>query len=621
MKRLGILVGSVLLVSVSVAAAQSNTPSASTYEEDMDRAFQEEAARREAAYQEKLRNSSKGTPQKAKYFDSYFYYNTAKTGANLDVSAFSINDVFKNRPEDYRAAVELYKAASGMDNSIYSKALSYEGSLSLLSREAIVLSRDQKLLILSLSGSHLSKFYSVTTENRNTSEEIFRNAMANGNQGGICGDIHKYLAGQARALGFTDVGMHTGVWQKDQKGKDSGGHFIYHFKDPKTGQYYIQNYSQVIATGQKTQQNMLEVSNRVLGPLVGTVYVEGAKGSYHAYLPQTSLWIKEGLTSMAYKSTESSILQLRIGNHDNAVGVQVVKKFEDSSYVRAFMLHQQYNAAEGSYRFSGMGVSGQAGGNIAVNSVVEEIGLVAKGYAGIGQVGSPTLNPTMTWSEKERTVLFHGMQFTGTARINKTTGKVELERTNLDANLHGGDASAADLVVRAGIDQRVTDNVSASYERSFRRVKEGHYSSKTEWVTEADKVSVVFDKQIGKVYLLVRGEIFLFEGVESVSATALKNTVEASFPAGQLGQVYVAFDMAKIMSNKEKDPFYDIPASSTFRLGLKKDFAKFVQAGAEVSYQQGRRTYPLYDKGFTPGLQDERVNDRLRGMIWVNLRW
>ena len=54
----------------------------------------------------------------------------------------------------------------------------------------------------------------------------------------------------------------------------------------------------------------------------------------------------------------------------------------------------------------------------------------------------------------------------------------------------------------------------------------------TTWTTESDKVPLVFDKKAGKVYLVVKSE------------------------------VYVALDVAKIMSNKSGDPFYDIPASS-----------------------------------------------------------
>ena len=256
-----------------------------------------------------------GDGAKGKYVDSYFYYDTTATNTNLDITAFKANVFFKTRPAEYRSAMELFKASFGLSNDLYPRAVSYRDSLDILSRESANLTRDQKLLILSLSGSRLSSFYSVTTQNRNTSEELFQNSQVNGKQGGICGDIHQYLAGQAKALGFTDVGIQTGLWQKSKSGEDSGGHIIYHFRDPKTGLYYIQNYSQVISTGQTTQQSMLEVSNRVLGPLVGFVSVEGAQGKYHGYVPQAALWVKQGIESVAYQGADSSVLKVRVGNY------------------------------------------------------------------------------------------------------------------------------------------------------------------------------------------------------------------------------------------------------------------------------------------------------------------
>lgn len=504
---------------------------------------------------------------KAKYIDSYFFYDTMKEGPEIDISAFSMQDVFKGRVTEYSAAVALYQAGFGQVNPQFPKATSYQDSLNLLSRESANLTQDQKLLILSLSGSRLSKLYSDTAKNRNTSEELFRNSVANGTEGGICGDIHKYLAGQAQALGFTDVGLHTGIWQQDKSGKDSGGHMISHFRDPKTGIYYIQNYSQVVSTGQKTVQSMLEVSTKILGPLTGFVSTAGVKGKQHGYVPQTALWIKEGIDSVAYQSMDSSVLQLHVGNYENGVSMQVIKKTGNNSYVRAFALNQQYSAEEGTYRFSGIGFSSEAAMNKTLNTVVDEVGIIAKGYAGVGRVNSPTLDSDMSWTEKDRSVMFANMQVTGTARINKTTGRVEFEKTTLDRNLKTKDGST-DTTIRAGVSQQINDDLKVDLERSFRNVHDGHYSTKTTWTTEADKVSLIFDKKIGKIYLVVKSELYLFEGVEQMSATALKNSVEASVPVGQLGEIYIAMDVAKVMSNKSGDPFYDIPASSTFKIRL-----------------------------------------------------
>ncbi|AFY00787.1 hypothetical protein [Bdellovibrio bacteriovorus] len=610
MKKSEILLALAFVTMTPFAMAQEE----SSYEERMDKEYDERYARtqetRNVVSEERVQN-----------FDAYFYYSTKANGQNLDISAYSIPDKFGSQKEQYAQALNLFQAALGMDSARYSKATSYAESLQLLKRESLVLSRDQKLLFLSLSGSYMSQFYSESVKNRGGPEELFSNALESGTQGGICGDIHQFLAGQAQALGFKDIGMHTGLWQKDKAGKDSGGHFVYHFKDPATGLYYIQNYSQIIATGQKTQQGMLEVSSRILGPLSGVVYSQGVSGNYHYYLPKTAAWIKNGLSALAYKDVKGSVLRMQVGPQEKSVQIQTVAELQ-GSYVRAFALHQQFNANEGNYRFSAVGVSGQVGGNFVVKSVVDEVGLFINGYGGIGQVGSPALDSIANWDEKRRTVLFHQLKFKGTARINNTTGRVELERTNLDTSLIGMKrGSRADIVAKFGIEQVLTSGFTVDYERTVRRVKDGYGSTQTKWATEADKVSVVFDKQAGKVYLVVRGELFLFEGVENMSATAVKNSIEASVPVGHLGQVYVKYDLAKMVKNQSNDPFYDLPASQEFRLGIKRDFAKLVQSGVEVSYAKGYRAYPLHEDAFTPELQSENVKGRWQGNIWVSLRW
>nr|WP_295904191.1 hypothetical protein [uncultured Bdellovibrio sp.] len=611
MKHLKRITASVLLLSTSNVWAQEKL---TTQMRDLERVFSENDQKYERKYQQEP--EKEGT----RHFDSYFYYETEPEGEYVDVTAFSINDTFKGRLMEYNRVVDLYKAAFGLDNQTFSKARSYNESLSLLSQQASSLTQDQKLLFLSLSGSRLSGFYSQSESNKNTSEELFQNSLSSGNEGGICGDIHKYLAGQAKALGFTDVGLHTGIWQKDKKGQDSGGHFIYHFRDPKTGEYYIQNYSQVINTGQKSQQSMLEVSNRVLGPLVGTVYTEGNRGDFHAYIPQTSLWIQEGLKELAYAGKEDSILQMRIGNQSNSVGMQVVKQDASGSYLRAFMLHQKYSSEEGVYQFSGAGLASGASVSIYTDTLVDEFGLSARGYVAAGQVGAPTINNEMEWEQKQRNVFLSNMQVRGTARVNRTTGRVELETSSIDRNLKSPkDMSAPDMSVKVGSSYS-SGSVTVDHERTYRRVKDGHYSSTSKWVTESDKISLIFDKQIGKVYLLVRGELYLFEGVETMAAQAVKNAVEASYPAGSLGEVYIAMDVAKVVGNKSGDPFYDIPASSEFKVGLKRDFAKFVQAGAEVSYRKGRRVYPLYKEEISPGLESDNAKG-FGGLIWMSLKW
>lgn len=602
MKQFKGFAASIILLSTSVGAAHTQD---ADIKNDLERSF-----------------TQSQDSQKARLFDSYFYYEVEREGEEIDVSAFSIANSFQGKVGDYAKVVELFNASFGKANKLFSRSTSYQDSLKLLSEQASSLTTDQKLLFLSFAGSHLSSLYSKTLKNQQSPENLFRNSQKGGSEGGICGDIHQYLAGQAKALGFVDVGIHTGIWQKDVKGAISGGHYIYHFKNPETGEYYIQNYSQVINTGQKTQHNMLEVSQRVLGPLVGSMYVQGVKSSYHAYVPQTSLWVKQGLKGLAYASDKSnSVLQLRIGNESQSMGLQVTKKMASGSYLKAFALHQEHMSDEGVYSFSGTGVAGSTDVKFANDVIVNEFGLSARGFSGVGVVHAPTLNSQMEWKEKERNVFFYNMQVTGTARIDKITGKIEIEKTILDQNLRGkNDLSIPENSFRTGF-KYSGKNITIENERAFREVKKGHGSLGREWVTEYEKVSLVFDKEYEKVYLVVQGEIYLFEGIEKMAATAVKNVVAASFPVAQLGEVYVAMDFGKVIANENNDPFYDIPASTTFKLGLQRDMNRFMQTGTELSYGKGRRVYPLYNSSSHPSLQSENMPSGFGGKVWMRLRW
>lgn len=554
-------------------------------------------------------------------FDSVFYYKATNYGDKYDINAFKVNEIFRNDQAGYLKAADLYKASFGGNVNGLPAAKSYNDSLALARNHGSSLSLSQKLAYLSFMGSRLSEGYSSETKNEHDMQKVFANAIAKQKDGGICGDIHRYLSDHAKALGFQDVGMHTGIWQKDKKGKNGGGHMVYHFRDPHSGVYFIQNYSQLVNTGVKTVQEAVDVSTRILGPISGVSHVESSTkvNKYHAYLPKTSRWVQDNLKGFAEIKENDPIVKLKVSNEGTTAGLQFTKDF-GGTQARGFIMHSDFDTSDGRFEMNAVGVAMQNQvSKEVVNSIIDEYGSMNNFYAGFMQVKAPSFDAYMNSETKTRHTVVSGTKAKGYARINKTTGRIEVETFINDLGIDDRSTSI-DVRPRVGVNQKINEKgLSVDGEREFEVTRNSQKSRSTVLETHYDRISVIYDttqSSSAKAFLVINSEYYIFEGVEAYAASAVRQLVKASFPAAQFGTISFAVDASQIVSNRSKDAYYDNALAVSFRLGIEKAVNKYVTVGAGVEYNKNRPYWAL-DSDKTPEINKVKG---FGGVIWISAK-
>lgn len=564
----------------------------------------------------------KDTTNSRNLFDAVFYYkaNLIQGEKEAQIFPYRINEVFFNNQDSYLKVTDLYKASFQESNARFQIASSYNDSLDMARREGQNFTLSEKLLYLSLMGSRLSQGYSAKTINEFNMQKIFENSIHGEKQGGICGDIHSYLSAHAKALGFDGIGLHSGIWQKDAKGKNGGGHFIYHFRDPKSGVFFIQNYSQIVNTGQTTLQGAVDTSTRILGPISGVSQIESSSQAhkYHAYLPQTSRWVRDNIKGMTEIKEDDPVLKMTLSNEGSTVGIQFTKSVGDEK-VRGFLIHSDFVTTEGKFEMSGVGLATQRKiSQQLTNSIINEYGTMTNFNIGLMQVGAPSYDEYGNPMNKSRSVLFMGMKVQGYARINKSTGRVELEAFSNDYGLDDR-AGSLDTRIRVGFEQRGGDsNWKADFEREFEGSRNNQASRDFHAQVHYDKVSLIYDNtgKEARAVLVLNTEYYIFEGIENIAATAVRQIVKASFPTAQFGTISFALDASQFVNNPSKDLYYDHPFSSCFKVGLEKAIAKFVSVGGQVEYGKGKPYWSMDSNAFP------RVNrsGKLSGFVWLHIK-
>lgn len=554
-------------------------------------------------------------------FDAVFYYKAEIDSATIpaQIIPFRINEVFYGSQDKYIESTNLYLASFGTKGSGFSPAKSYAESLQLAQREGSRLNLSQKLLYLSLMGSKLASGYSSTTVNETDMEKVYQNAIQGKHQGGICGDIHRYLADHARALGFDGVGTHTGLWQKDKKGKDGGGHFIYHFRDPESGVYFVQNYSQLINTGQTNMQAAIDVSTRILAPISGVSQVESSSraNKYHAYLPQTSRWVQAHLKGFAEMKEDDPLLKLEISNEGKTVGLQFTKDMGNQNGLRGFFVHSDFKTSEGTFEMNAMGLANQTQfSRQLTDRLIDEYGALANTYGGVMNLTAPSYNQYGDPMDKSRSVLFMGAKVRGYARINKTTGRIEIEAFTNDFGLDDK-AGKIDPRLRVGAEQKIKNSPwKVDAEREFEMSRTNQDSVNANIQTHYDRISLIYDntRAGAKAFLVMNTEYYIFEGVEEYAASAVRQIIKASYPTAVLGTISVAVDASQMIDNRSKDLFYEHPFSASLRLAIEKSVTKFISVGGQIEYGKGRPYWKM-DPNVTPQIQR---SNKLSGFIWIH---
>lgn len=524
------------------------------------------------------------------WIDANFLVDTKPVGKELDV-------VFKN-PSDLNLK---YDQLVKVNNIYYGflKQSSLADALKQAKAAGGTLSHDEKLLLLSMVGSRLSDGYSADGKEIKDINSVYLNAVKAGSAGGICGDIHKLLGDLATSLGFEAVGRHTGQWQQDLSKDNAGGHAILHFRDPKTGEYYVQNYSQVYNTRQKNLQSAVDVSTKVLGMISAQSYVESRPGKTHEYVPATAQWVQEQIKSAADFKAGSSVMTLKAGLNEKTFAVQL-----GNENLKGFVMSSRVNTNDGTYQVDVAGLSNRAEYSKELKDrMLDEVKVTSEAYGGALRLSAPGFNATTKKFEQgQRNTLFFGANLKGTARINNTTGKIELNTETLDLRPKGGDQTKTTTAglrteLKAGVSHEWKDlNLKASADRTWAFLPIIEQRSNPKITTTYDRVGVMYDTSKPdkkEAYLVVGADVYFLEGVNTSSAVAVKNSIKAVLPADKLGTFTVTADLAKIVDNKSKDPFYETVPATSVGIDWNKQFHKLVDIGAKVTYTKGNQIQPF----------------------------
>lgn len=561
----------------------------------------------------------KATSGQSHWMDAYFLADTKLQGKELDVT-------FKN-PQDLKLSNDEIIKVYDVYNSFLSKG-NLQEALKAVKTSGPAMSHEEKLLLLSMVGSRLSAGYSETGKENKDIEAVYQNAVQAQHQGGICGDIHKLLGEVAKSLGFEAIGRHNGQWQQDLSKDDAGGHAILHFRDPKTGEYYIQNYSQIYNTKQKSLQSAVDVSSKILGVLTATQYVESRPGKLHEYVPATAQWVQDQIQGVARFKPDQSAFTIKVGQNEQTISAQL-----GTDSVKGFMIGSKVSTQEGNYSLEAAGVSVKKGvGIITDGMLVDEVRASAEAYGGALRITAPGFDAkTNSFKNGEQTSLFFGTHLKGTARINDTTGRIEFNAMNFDFKPKFGEQSKNNTSgirteLKAGVDHEWKElnlKVSADRTWSWMPVDIGQKHTGT-LTTSYDRVGVIYDTSRGddkkEAYLVVGADVYFLEGVNVNSAVALKNSIKAVLPTEKLGTFSVSADMAKIVSNKSKDPFYDLSPVSSVSLNWSKQLSKMVEVGSSVSYTKGNQITPIGVVGPVSPVMGT-PQKKVYGSVWLHAKF
>ncbi|QDK38203.1 hypothetical protein [Bdellovibrio sp. NC01] len=554
-------------------------------------------------------------PQDAHWIDANFFVDTKPVGKELDV-------VFKN-PSDLNLSQSQMTKVWG----VYSDFLNQKNltdALKVVNGQGKNLQHEEKLLLLSMVGSRLSSGYSSTGKENKDINSVYMNAVKAGSEGGVCGDIHKLLGEVAKNLGFEAVGRHTGQWQQNLDKDNAGGHAILHFRDPKTGEYYVQNYSQVYNTRQKTLQSAVDVSTKVLGVLHGQTYVESRPGKLHEYVPATAQWVENQIKGVAGFKPDASVATVKIGEHEKTLALQM-----GTENIKGFMLSSRVNTDEGTYQLDAAGLATRGEYKKEFKDrMIDEVKVTSEAYGGALRLSAPGFDAwSDTYKQGERNTFFFGGNIKGTARVNDTTGKIEINSVNLDFKPKGGDQTKTTTAgtrteVKAGVEHEWKDlNLKASADRTWGFIPvEIEQKHRPKMQTTYDRVGIVYDTSKPdkkEAYLVVGADVYFLEGVNVNSAVAVKNSIKAVLPTEKLGTFTIAADLGKIVSNKSKDPFYDTVPTTSVGIDWNKQLNKMLDVGFNVSYTKGTQIQPFGVIGpVTPVMGGPEK--KVQGMVYLH---
>ncbi len=481
---------------------------------------------------------------------------------------------------------------------------SFAASLAFLRTSSPGLTATDRLNVMSGIGYQLNLGYSATVSNNPSMESIFQNARLHGVEGGICGDIHTYLSQVAPQFGFVAAGTHTTYWHIDATA--GGGHAVAHYRDPVTGEYYMQNYSQIYATGQQTLQNLLEVSNRILGATFASS-VESQPGHMHQYVPRQAAWVSGLVAEEASTPLGGPHLQLSLGNREQSAAGQFGWA-KGRHQLKLYAVGSRFAADEGDYGFADAGASYTFAGSIT------------PGFAWLGEAGTrSTVHADALWmdlpllrAETAQQTLrpvqwntstgYFGALLSGFLRQGRTTETAEVDWSGL------GMAMQARQEVRLAIDHAFASVPVHVYLKRVWDVVDANGQPKT-----AEQIVTAYDQLGAQLHVAVSesltcgftADAFALEGFDANAGSAVRLGFAATWVTPKAGTFTVADDWGRVMRNRRNDPFYDLPASHYATARWQRPLGRNLSVALQAGYGQGPGVQPFgYFGPETPGLNN-----------------
>ena len=487
---------------------------------------------------------------------------------------------------------------------VASQITNFNASMAYLQSQAPALPLADKRMVMSVIGYQLGLGYSATVTNNPSMESIFQNARQGGHDGGICGDIHTYLSLTAPRLGFVAAGTHTTYWSIDATA--GGGHVVAHYQDPATGEYYMQNYSQIYATGQNTLQNLLEVSTRILGCTFGSS-VESLPGAMHLYVPRQARWVSDLVADQAASFIDEPYLRAGLGNREQSARAQYGWAAGGHQF-KGYAVGSRFKADEGTYDCADVGAAYTFDGSVSLGRPwLQEAGTRSTLFASALWMGMPLLRPapgqpTLRPIPWHRSTGYYGALLSGYLRQRRTMETAEIEGNG--SGLQMQSRQEARLSVDHAFEsfpihvylQRVWDLVDA----------DGQPKKGGQVVTAYDKLGAQLRVQAAKTLTVgCTADAFALGGLDANAGSAVRLGIGATYQTRNAGSFSVADDWGKVVHNRAQDPFYNLPMSHYATIRWQRPLNRLSLVGISAGYGKGPTVQPM---GFFGAMTPELNN-------------
>jgi hypothetical protein len=470
---------------------------------------------------------------------------------------------------------------------------SFAESLRLLEKYQGKLKTDEKILLLALAGEKLAKGYDLTSPEGATSlEQLFENARIGGNAGGVCRDIHSYLAEYARALGFKNPGVFSFAVGGDRR------HQVSYFQDASSGQFLVQDYFRILGTGKSNLQEAIDVATSLEGVMTEVVYLNGRK-NVHAYTPSPARWISRHMKDAA-RLEKKALISMSVAPSEKTIQISVVNGEKDDLRTKGFFVHSDYESAEGVYRLDLFGAAaGFEARSFLENSWLDEIGFKAHGLVGHALFKNPAFIPELSGNDGSSVQQSEVMNFSvkGHARIDRVTGTLLLEGSTIERS--GGLFMAPfSHQIRPGLTfESWIPGFVLEFARSLQLLPDSMVDPGYGLKTAYDQVSVVYDTRgtQKQAYLYFRGDYYAFDGISDLSASGVRAALRAAVPSRNWGEFALVLETSRILKNRFQDPFFDTLPSAEVSLEWLRRLSLNLDVGSTLKLNNGRRPASYFE--------------------------